>query len=190
MLTDFAALRHVYFFQARSHRQVCFFCTPCSTCNKKDDMKEKENGNTIEHKTGGKKKQNTSAGLIIYHMPSKPVTTCVKSLLCKGYLCPLLLLHLVAAHPRLPLWHDWRPGPNLRSFTTSQEIVGHFYALPPGRCPEQSCVSGDYLAPVGGAELPEGHCGKGAHSPAVTPADLIKSDKSELNRPILGLQIE
>lgn len=36
---------------------MCFFCTPCSTCNEKDDMKEKENGNTIEHKTGKKNKK-------------------------------------------------------------------------------------------------------------------------------------
>lgn len=89
----------------------------------------------------------------------------------------------------LPLQHDWRPEPNLRSFTTGWEIVGHFYALPPGRCPEQSWVSGDYLAIVGGAELPEGHCGE-AHGPTVPPGDLIKSDKNELNRPIWGLHME
>lgn len=34
---------------------MCFFRTPCSTCNEKDDMKE--NGNTIEHKTGKKNKK-------------------------------------------------------------------------------------------------------------------------------------
>lgn len=44
-----------------------------------------------------------SAGLTIYHMPSKPVIMCVKSLLCKGHLCPLLLLYLVADHAVPPI---------------------------------------------------------------------------------------
>lgn len=164
MLTDFAALRHVYFFQARSHHQACFFRTPCSTCNEKDDMKE--NGNTIEHKTGKKKKSRIRVLAWLFTTCQASLWSCVLNPFCVKDTCALsycsTLLQIMLC---LPLQHDWRPGPSLRSFTTGWEIMGHFYALPPGRCPEHSWVSGDYLAIVGGAELPEGHCGEATRWP-------------------------
>lgn len=55
-----------------------FFCTPRSTCNGKEDLKEKGNNRTQE-----RKKQNMSAGSLINYVLSKPMSACIKPFLCK-----------------------------------------------------------------------------------------------------------
>lgn len=116
------------------------FCTPRSTCNGKEDLKEKGNNRTQE-----RKKQSMSAGSPINYVLSKPTSVCIKPLLCKDLYDPSPSAPHSPGTSHVTLFGTSK-GPDITSVASSHEMVEDFYPLLSARV-LTALLHKDYLAP-------------------------------------------
>lgn len=111
-----------------------FFCTPRSTCNGKEDLKEKGNNGTQE-----RKKQNMNADALINYILSKPTSACIKPLLYKDLYDPSPSAPHSARTSHVSLFGTSK-GPNITSVALSQETVGTFIPSYQPGCSQPSFI--------------------------------------------------